>query len=179
MKPTSGFTLLQTLIVLAVVPILLGIAIPTYADTAASIRVAAARTAMVESILQSSRQAVVLSDHVVLCPVDNGSSCLDGTEWTSGWIAFVDTNGDRTRSPIESIVLRQPALAGPVRMHSTQGRKRIVFQPKGHAAGSNVTFTLCAGSKPRHASTLIVANSGLWRLGPPDAKSAAVCAGGS
>lgn len=172
---SPGFTLLQLAICLAIVATVVAIALPVYTAAVASTHSAAVRSAMVESILHASRQAVVSADHVVLCPSRNGSSCMDGFEWSDGWIVFSDRNPDRMRTADEPIVMRQPPLENGMKMFSTQGRKRIVFQPRGHAAGTNVTFTLCPNGRSRHASKLIMGNSGLWRASKPDPTSTALC----
>lgn len=171
----QGFTLLQLAICLGIVATLVTVALPVYTGAIASTRSAVARSAIVESILHASRQAIVSADHVVLCPSRDGNACMEGFEWSSGWIAFSDRNHDRIRTADEPIVLRQPPLENGMRLFSTPGRKRIVFQPRGHAAGTNVTFTLCPDSRSRHASTLVMGNSGLWRASKPNPGSATPC----
>lgn len=174
-KGSNGFTLLQLAICLGIVAALVAVALPMYTGAIASSRSATVRSAMVESILHASRQAIVSADHVVLCPSRDGSTCIEGSEWSSGWIAFSDRNHDRMRTADEPLVVRQPRLENGMRLFSTQGRKRIVFQPRGHAAGTNVTFTLCPNGRSRHASTLIMGNSGLWRAAEPGPGSAIPC----
>ena len=52
-------------------------------------------------------------------------------------------------------------------LRSTAGRTRLVFQPNGGNAGSNVTFTLCDGRGAATATTLVLANDGRLRAGTP------------
>lgn len=178
MKRNKGFTLLQTLVALAVLAALVVLATSSHADATAKARTASARSALVQSILASSRRAIVHAETVVLCPSSEGLSCDDSIEWSRGWIAFPDGNLNRSPDPNEKLLLRQPPLDGPMRVYSTEGRRKIVFQPRGHTAGSNVTFTLCASATPGHASTLVVANSGIWRTGRPDVRSRTLCSRG-
>ena len=66
---------------------------------------------------------------------------------------------------VERVLRVEPALAGRVRLHSTVGRTRIVFQGNGGNVGSNATFTLCDGRGPARARALIMGNAGTLRDG--------------
>jgi type IV fimbrial biogenesis protein FimT len=101
----------------------------------------------------------------VLCPSTDGARCIDSPDWSGGWIVFLDPNASRERDAGEPLLLAQPALAGRVRLRSTAGRTRIVFQGNGGNAGSNVTFTLCDGRGPAKARALILSNTGGLRDG--------------
>jgi type IV fimbrial biogenesis protein FimT len=73
------------------------------------------------------------------------------------------------------VLRRIAALGGRVHLRSTTGRTRLVFQPNGGNAGSNVTFTLCDGRGPAKAVTLVLANSGRLRTGQPTEAAALGC----
>ncbi len=66
-----------------------------------------------------------------------------------------------------------PAL--PTRLRHAARRPRLVFQPNGGNAGSNVTFTLCDRRGAAKATTLVLANDGLLRAGTPSAAAAEAC----
>ena len=60
-------------------------------------------------------------------------------------------------------------------LRTTVGRTRLVFQPNGGNAGSNVTFTLCDGRGAAQATTLVLANDGRLRSGTPSTAAAQAC----
>jgi type IV fimbrial biogenesis protein FimT len=60
-------------------------------------------------------------------------------------------------------------------LRTTAGRTRLVFQPDGSAAGSNVTFTLCDGRGPQRAVALVMNNAGALRAVPAAAAQAQAC----
>ena len=88
----------------------------------------------------------------------------------------MDPNASRELEGGERVLRVQPPLRGRVRLRSTAGRVRIVFQGNGGNVGSNVTFTLCDGRGAAQAKTLVVANEGRLRDGTPTAAGvAATC----
>jgi type IV fimbrial biogenesis protein FimT len=137
-----GFTLLEALIVMAVVTLLLGLAVPALGNARAAAHAGAARAALLESLMTASSHAAVTATHVVLCPSRDGTTCSGDPDWSPGWLAFADIDGNRLPGPNETVLRRQPALDGSTRLRSTIGRTRLVFQPNGGNAGFNITFTL-------------------------------------
>jgi type IV fimbrial biogenesis protein FimT len=174
---SAGFTLIEAMIVLAVASLLLCIAVPACASLLARSRAAATRAALLASLTQAIQHAAVTGSEVVLCPAD-GQDCRNSWDWSGGWIAYADIDGDRRHDPGETLLHAEPALPGAVRLLTSKGRKRLVFQPNGGNAGSNVTFTLCYGRGAASAVTLVLANSGQLRAGKPTATAARTCAAG-
>lgn len=172
-RPT-GLTLIEALIVLAVVALLAGVAIPAWSRASEGAHAGAAQAALLESLMKAINHSAVSGNEVVLCPGDT-SGCRDSFDWTGGWIAWSDLDGDRVRDPNEPLLQAQPALGGKVHLRSTTGRRRLVFQPNGGNAGSNVTFTLCDGRGPGHARSLVLANDGRLHATPASAAAGAAC----
>ena len=173
-RRNAGFTLIEAVISLSVASILAGIALPAVHGVAEAGRSGAAKGTLVESWMVSTSHAANTGSEVVLCPGDAGG-CRGGIDWSHGWIAFADLDGDRTRSPRETLLKRAEPLGGKVHLRSTAGRTRMVFQPNGSNAGSNITWTLCDGRGPEAAITIVVANNGRLRTGTPTAAAALAC----
>jgi type IV fimbrial biogenesis protein FimT len=173
-----GFTFLEMLIAIAVAAVLLAVAIPAWSSARAKVHSTNVRAAMTITLNDSLRHATVAGAEVVVCPTLGTAACVKGTDWSHGWIAFADLDGDRIRSARETLLHREPKLEGGIKLRSTPGRTRLVFQPNGSNAGSNVTFTLCDDRGPRHAITLVLANNGRLRAGKPTSAAASQCAYG-
>lgn len=171
----SGLTLLELLTAIGVVGVLAAIALPAWSAARAAVHSSSARTAITSTLLDSERHALVSRTEAVMCPSTSGTECTGGTDWSQGWIAFSDLDSNRQRGAAEPLIDQAPPLEGGVRLRSTQGRTRLVFQPGGSNAGSNVTMTLCDARGVRHAVTLVLANSGRTRVGTPTAAAAAAC----
>ena len=173
-QPQAGFTLMEMLIVVAIVAILATLVIPGVTAAIQAARASAARTALLESVTLAVRRSSMAGVHVVACPGDS-SGCRDGIDWSNGWVVFDDGNADRAPQPGERTLHAQAALADGVHLRSTVGRTRLVFQASGGNAGSNVTFTLCDKRGAAHATTLVLTNDGRLRGSKPTAAAAAAC----
>lgn len=174
MRSTRGFTLIEVVIAMSAVSILAGIAIPAFKDAGEAARSGAAKGALLESWLGGVSHAAATGSEVVLCPGD-ANGCRGGIDWSGGWIVFADIDGNRTRSANETLLKSIDPLSGKVHLRSTVGRQRVVFQPNGGNAGSNVTFTLCDGRGAAKASTIVLSNTGGLRAGTPTSAAAQAC----
>lgn len=170
----TGLSLVEVAVAMIAIAILAGVALPAYQGAREAAYAGAARVALAESLLKAITHAALTGSEVVLCPGD-ASGCRAGTDWSHGWMAFADLNGDRQRGPGETLLHEQAALGGQVHLRSTVGRTRLVFQPNGGNAGSNVTFTVCDGRGPAKAATLVMANDGRLRNGAPTKAAAQAC----
>lgn len=176
-KAADGFTLVEALVAMTVAAILAGLILPACRDAIARSGASAAKSAMLATLSDVIRHAGTTGTEVVLCPGLHDQGCLDGFDWSHGWHAFADINGNRKQDDNEPLVASAPGLRWGTRLLSSSGRRRLVLQPSGGNAGSNVTFTLCAGLGSRHAETLVLSNAGNLRSvrNPPAAVS--TCSG--
>ena len=174
----NGFTLIEALIVLAAASILLCVAVPSWRDSVHATRSAAAKASFADTWLASVHHAALTGVEVVVCP-GAAPACRDSTDWSHGWMAYADLDGDRARDENETLLRQVAPLDDGVHLTGTAGRTRLVFQPNGGNAGSNVTFTLCDGRGRDRAVTLVLANNGRLRDGRPSRAAAEACVHGS
>lgn len=176
MNNRRGWTLVELLIVLALASALFGLAVPALSSGLEAARASDARAELEASLMSASTHAAIAGVRGVLCPSTDGLECADTPDWSDGWLVFLDSNADRELEGGERVLKAQPALQGRVRLHTTAGRTRIVFQGNGGNAGSNATFTLCDGRGPGAARALIMSNTGGLRDGTATAANlAATC----
>lgn len=156
----TGFTLIELIIVLAIVAVALGFASSGVSAAVSAGRTSSAVASLYAALTRARSSAATASVDVVLCPSSDGTSCAPGDHWESGWIAFAATHSGSDRTPDEPILLRQESLPGKVHLATSSGRTRIRFQPSGSNAGSNATFTFCDARGPAKASAYAMANNG-------------------
>ena len=171
-RPAGGVTLLELMIVVAVLGALAAVAVPAFDGAREATRSGAAQQALAASVALAASRATLGGQDVVVCP-GAPQACIGGIAWHLGWIAYVDADGDRVHGAGEALLQAVPPLGGQVRLRSTIGRTRLVFQPNGGSAGTNTTFTLCDGRGPAKARALVMSNSGGLRDGEATAASIA------
>jgi type IV fimbrial biogenesis protein FimT len=173
-RTVKGFTLIEALVVMAVAAILLAVAIPAWSHARAAANAGSVRAELASTLLDAVRHSAIAGTEVVVCS-SSPSGCSGSTNWDSGWIAFADINGNRVPDANETRLVRGNALPSDVHLRTTAGRTRLVFQPNGGNAGSNVTFTLCDSRGPTSATTLVLSNTGNLRPGQPTEAAAWSC----
>ncbi len=140
----AGFTLVELIITCAILAIATGAALPSLSGLVEHHRTNAAVSALT-SQMQLARAAAVSRNHrTVLCPSADGRSCLSGSDWSGGWMLFVDDDGNRRPDAGEDILrVEQTPTSRHLRIASSGGRQQLRYLPDGSSAGSNLTLSIC------------------------------------
>jgi type IV fimbrial biogenesis protein FimT len=89
----SGFTLLELMVIVAILGILAGVSLPSMMDTIGRISANSATRTLANSLSLARSEAIKRGDVVTFCATSNGTDCALGV-WNDGWMLFVDANGD-------------------------------------------------------------------------------------
>lgn len=92
-----GFSAVELMVSLAVAMILLGIGIPSFSSLITNLRIAVAARDFLAAINLTRSEAIQRSTRVDMVPAD-------GRNWKSGWVVFVDDNGNLQPDPSEPII---------------------------------------------------------------------------
>lgn len=144
--PAAGFSIVELLVVVAIVGILTAFAVPMFGDVVQRTRVTAMANDLVASALRARSEAIKRNAVVSLCPTSAGSAC-EGTNWSAGylvWCRSVDALAcDPTNTGTRTLVLHhQAAIRSGWRISAAGDTAAIAFQPTGTGATTS-TLTIC------------------------------------
>lgn len=178
MNRTTGFTLIELIVTMALAAIILTIGVPSFRDALQNNR----RTTQINEIISTFNiarsEAIKRGVQVTLCKSTNGTSCNTtacdaGTGsncWEQGWVIFSDTNGDGTINTGETIINVQNALGSNLTLRASSAFTNwIAYRGNGTSKGNgsattdtdaNRTFKICDARGVDQARFVVINNTG-------------------
>ncbi|MEO8019278.1 MAG: GspH/FimT family pseudopilin [Pseudomonadota bacterium] len=149
-----GFTLLELMITVTVLGILLGLAVPSFREAIRNNRIVAQNNEFITALTYARSEAIRRSDTVSICSSTNGTSCSTTTNWSTGWITFVDPNADGLLNNAEVVMQTSPPVIAGFTLTSVTGSlANIRFSGNGMLNSAAGTFQLqktsCTGITAR------------------------------
>ena len=121
LKKQTGFTMIELLIVVAIISVVAAIALPSFRTMIITNRVSTTVNTLQGAILYARSEALKRGGGVTLCKSDNPdaaapacsnvvSNAAANTGWGSGWIIFADANQNAIVEPGEEVIRVQSPL---------------------------------------------------------------------
>ena len=164
----SGFTLIELMVTVAIAALLASLAVPSFQSMLAKNSVDSAADALASDMRFARSEAVKRTSSVTVCASSNGTSCTGADAlWKSGWIVFVDINGDATVDAGEQIVRVQGVLPSIASIAASDGTSKsdFKFQPTGWAKAASQTFIVTPTGSNTAGLTRIICVSNQGRAG--------------
>jgi type IV fimbrial biogenesis protein FimT len=117
-KAATGFTLMDLLVTLTVLGILVAVGIPSFSSVIRNNRIAAHTNELVAALTYARSEAMKRGDVVAVCPSEDGETCADSNDWSTGWFVFVDNNVDGARDADEILLQVWPAIEDVLELDS-------------------------------------------------------------
>lgn len=171
MRTQPGFTLIELIVIVAVVATIVAIGTPSYQRLAEANREAAQTNLMSGTITTARSEAIKRGVNVTICGSTNSTAAIpacDTTQWELGWIVFADlnNNGDFDNGTDELLGISEGIRGGlSLRSSTFDDPARIRIQPNGAIRDttgdgvSNGTFILCTQDKDQKKARAINVNN--------------------
>lgn len=166
-----GFTLIELMIVLAVVSTLMSVAAPSMARLTDSVRMTSTANDLLSNLRLARSEGRKRGGRVVLCKSADGRQCAEAGGWEQGWIVFHDRNLNGEVDAGDPVLVVQPAVGGGLQVTGNRPVARAVAYSQfgltrtvsgGMLAG---TLTICKRSaEPGPARQLIFSSGGRVRV---------------
>lgn len=168
---SSGFTLLELLLVLAVTAVLAALATPSFRGLWVKRAVQAAAEALVTDLRYARSEALKRAVQVSVCRSGNGTTCMPDGAWAEGWIVFVDRSEKGVVDPGDEVLRvqsRPPGLESMASNNPQYDHASFTYEPTGLAKAATQTFILTpAGRADAGSQRLIcVSSQGRARIAP-------------
>ncbi|MEO6353476.1 MAG: GspH/FimT family pseudopilin, partial [Burkholderiaceae bacterium] len=147
----KGFSLIELMVVLSIAAILMGIAVPSF-----------------RTLIQNQRMTTNVNDFFAAINLTRSEALQrgvrvdmvaagDGSNWSNGWIVFVDENSDQTLNSNEKLIFTHEAVPNGISVTSTVPGTRLAIgfnatgsiKLDGNQKGCTVSFALDAEDKKR------------------------------
>ena len=156
MNKQHGFTLVELMITLAIATILLTVAVPSFNETIKNNRLITQANELVGTMNLARSEAVKVGRTATVCVSSNQVACTGGTDWSQGWLMWVDADNDNILDAGEE---RKVVKALPNSMSYTGNTTQVQYSPQG-AASTIGTFTLCDDRAGETGRRITISNTG-------------------
>lgn len=133
----KGFTLIELMVVIAIVAIVSAIALPSLTAFIDSTRFSAQANDLVAALNYARSEAVKRNADVSVCPSTDGATCASSSSWSTGWLV---TLADGT------VIQVYPALKSGITL-SASASGSLAYKPSGQSTAR--TFSLCGSGRSR------------------------------
>jgi type IV fimbrial biogenesis protein FimT len=150
----AGFTLVELLVVVALVSVLSFLAVPALGSAINSARLSSATHALFSSFVLARSEAIKRKSRTVVCKSPDGFVCTTSGGWEHGWIVFHDPNNNATADAGEPVLARHTALPGEIRFDGNFSH--LSYVPGGSVLALGGTLTGCYAASPFNPARQIV-----------------------
>lgn len=137
----GGFTLLETLMVLALLGILVAMAAPAMSDMRERHQLQAHAEGLLDSLVLARSEALRRQQRVSLCSRATDMTCDANGHWHQGWLVFVDANNNALRDEGEVLIETHEPLPAVLQLGVTNTVKAYFsYGAEGRSMSTNGAF---------------------------------------
>ncbi len=157
MSGRSGFTLVELMVALAVAAVLLGLAVPSFRETVISNRLTSTVNEFMAALTYARSEAIKRGQRVWLCKTEDGATCKEGgNQWETGWLVFLDKNGDEEWTAGDEVLKVWPALPQGFTLRPNNNFDNYLYYTAHGEANNLGTFAVCYNNQTIGAKAIVI-----------------------
>jgi type IV fimbrial biogenesis protein FimT len=170
MNRSDGFTLIEAVVVIAIVAILTALAAPSFKSLIQSNAISSNVNSFLSDMRFARSEAIRRGGSVVMCRSNapESTQACDGTTgatngWLTGWIVFVDLNKDGAHDAGETVLRVQGPIANLdsiIETNSPTDPYKFKFNATGRLPGPTTTLKFGSGNFPVTAQRVVCVKIG-------------------
>lgn len=102
-RRTPGFTLIELMVTIIILAVIVAIAFPNYTMLMNSNRLSAASNDIVADLQLARSEAIRRNTRTIVCASADNATCAGGAGAWTGWITYVDSDGNNAPSAAEIV----------------------------------------------------------------------------
>ena len=158
-----GFTLIELMVVVALMAIILGLGIPSFRNLIEKMAVESEAKMIVEGLRTARLTAIEEKANVVVCASANGTSCSD--PWDNGFIVYRDSDNSGTLNGTEEVLFGHQFRDSVIVITGSGQNQNFFFNNNGWSPGSADSLLVCAeAGTNRNAYAVIINRAGRLRI---------------
>jgi type IV fimbrial biogenesis protein FimT len=145
LNESSGFTLVELVVVCTIVGILLSIGVPSYRYVTTANRVSSEINGLLGDLQFARSEAIKQGLTISVCATNNGTTCLTtGSAWKTGWLVFTDAGTQGIFDGTDQVLRKQNSFTSSDTLAIDNSIQYVSFNRNGFMmnAAAGVTFTL-------------------------------------
>lgn len=167
----AGFTLVELMTAITLVVIIMAVAAPSFVTFQRNAQLTSNANTLLSSLTAARAEAMKRGRNVTVTPVD-------GSNWASGWIVFVDDDASGSKGSGETALSSEPAPTGAITIETVPaGMNYVMFNGSGYPRltsgafqASSIDFTHGETGEKRR---IVSSPAGRLRICKPDTTTCA------
>ncbi len=129
----KGFTLVELMVVLAMLAITMAFAVPNFIEMIANNRISSSTSDFIGALQLAKAESASRITPVTICKKNSASTaCVAGGDWEQGWIVFTDADASGSVDPGDTVLHAHEALNPRITFKGTAGvTDFITYTPSG------------------------------------------------
>jgi len=137
------------MLVLAISGVLLGVAVPNLTRFMAHNRRVSTVNRLLATLNYARATSIRRGRQTVVCPIDTTGHCHRGTDWSHGWLVYMNLDYDYPAHHDANEPVLRRVQSGP-HTQWLSNRSQFVMRPRGKRS-TNGTLTVCSPGAPGRA----------------------------